>query len=102
MTSIPVRVVAALAVIGLAAGPAAAGGATVQAQAQSGAPPTGGHLTVSGDAEVASPWTPAAMRCDAYCYTRARAFFDSVAVFGDDGKVHGMLAESIEPNDDFT
>jgi peptide/nickel transport system substrate-binding protein len=42
------------------------------------------------------------MRCDAYCYTRARTFFDSVAVFGDDGKVHGMLAESIEPNDEFT
>ena len=62
----------------------------------------GGHVTVSGDAEVGSPWTPAAMRCDSYCYTRARAFFDSVAVFGDDGQVHGMLAESIEPNDDYT
>ena len=59
-------------------------------------------LVVSGDAEVASPWTPAAMRCDSYCYTRARTFFDSVAVFGDDGQVHGMLAESIEPNDDYT
>jgi peptide/nickel transport system substrate-binding protein len=63
---------------------------------------TGGHITVAGDAEVSSPWTPAAMRCDSYCYTRARTFFDQVAVFGDDGQVHGMLAESIEPNDDFT
>lgn len=62
----------------------------------------GGHLTVSGDAEVGSPWTPAAMRCDSYCYTRARSFFDSIATFGDDGQVHGMLAETIEPNDDFT
>jgi peptide/nickel transport system substrate-binding protein len=68
----------------------------------SAAPVMGGHLTVSGEAEVGSPWTPAAMRCDSYCYTRARAFFDSVAVFGDDGQVHGMLAESIEPNDDYT
>ena len=42
------------------------------------------------------------MRCDSYCYTRARTFFDQVAVFGDDGEVHGMLAESIEPNDDYT
>jgi peptide/nickel transport system substrate-binding protein len=66
------------------------------------APVPGGHVTVSGDAEVSSPWTPAAMRCDSYCYTRARTFFDQVAVFGDDGQVHGMLAESIEPNDDFT
>ncbi len=40
------------------------------------------------------------MRCDAYCFTRARTFFDSVAVFGADGEVHGMLAESIMPNDD--
>ena len=31
-----------------------------------------------------------------------RTFFDSVAVFGDDGEVHGMLAESIEPNADYT
>ena len=62
----------------------------------------GGHLTISGDAEVSNPWTPAAMRCDSYCYTRARTFFDQVAVFGDDGQVHGMLAESIEPNDDYT
>ena len=65
-------------------------------------PAAGGHLVVSGDAEVGNPWTPAAMRCDSYCYTRARTFFDSVAVFGDDGEVHGMLAESIEPNADYT
>lgn len=62
----------------------------------------GGHLDISGEAEVGSPWTPAAMRCDMYCYQRARTFFDSVAAFGDDGQVHPMLAESIEPNEDFT
>jgi peptide/nickel transport system substrate-binding protein len=66
------------------------------------APVMGGHVTVSGDAEVSNPWTPEAMRCDSYCYTRARTFFDSVAVFGEDGQVHGMLAESIEPNDVYT
>jgi peptide/nickel transport system substrate-binding protein len=70
------------------------------APAASSAP--GGHLIISGDAEVSNPWTPEAMRCDSYCYTRARTFFDQVAVFGDDGQVHGMLAESIEPNDDYT
>jgi peptide/nickel transport system substrate-binding protein len=65
-------------------------------------PAPGGHVTISGDAEVSNPWTPAAMRCDSYCYTRARTFFDQLAVFGDDGQVHGMLAESIEPNADYT
>ena len=66
------------------------------------APTYGGHLVVSGEAEVSNPWTPAAMRCDSYCYVRARTFFDQVAVSGQDGAVHGWLAESIEPNDDFT
>ena len=65
-------------------------------------PVMGGHLNVSGEAEVGSPWTPAAMRCDQYCYQRARTFFDGIAVFGADGQVHPMLAESIEPNEDFT
>ena len=51
---------------------------------------------------MGNPWTPAEMRCDAYCYMRARSFFDSVAVFGDDAEVHGMLADSIVPNDDYT
>ncbi len=100
MTRNHVRAVVAMAVAAVAACPASVEGATHRSPAA--APTMGGHLTVSGDAEVASPWTPAAMRCDAYCYTRARTFFDSVAVFGDDGQVHGMLAESIEPNDDYT
>jgi peptide/nickel transport system substrate-binding protein len=74
----------------------------ITAQGGQAVPAVGGHLDVSGEAEVSNPWTPAAMRCDAYCFTRARTFFDSVAVFGADGEVHGMLAESIVPNDDFT
>ena len=60
------------------------------------------HLTIAGESEVGSPWTPATLRCDSYCFVRARAFFDSVAAFGSDGQVHGMLAESIVPNTDFT
>ena len=80
-----------------------AGTTRSQGDTASASPPAmGGHVTVSGDAEVSNPWTPAAMRCDSYCYTRARTFFDQVAVFGADGQVHGMLAESIEPNDDYT
>ena len=33
---------------------------------------------------------------------RARSFYDPVAAVGEDLKVHGVLAESITPNDDFT
>ena len=60
------------------------------------------HVTIAGESEVGSPWMPATLRCDSYCFVRARAFFDSVAAFGSDGQVHGMLAESIVPNSDFT
>ena len=63
-------------------------------------PVPGGELVVSGEAEVASPWTPVAMQCDSYCQERARAFFDPVAAVGADLKVHGVLAESITPNAD--
>lgn len=62
----------------------------------------GGKLIVSGEAEVANAWTPAAMQCDSYCQERARSFFDPVAALGADNKVHPYLAESIEPNAEFT
>ncbi len=65
-------------------------------------PVPGGTLIVSGEAEVTSPWTPAVMQCDSYCFQRARTFFDTVAAIGDDLKIHPFLAESITPNDDFT
>ncbi|MEO5900958.1 MAG: oligopeptide/dipeptide ABC transporter ATP-binding protein [Ilumatobacteraceae bacterium] len=42
------------------------------------------------------------MNCDSYCSQRARTFFDPVAALGKDNKVHGVLAESITPNADFT
>lgn len=65
-------------------------------------PTPGGAITVSGEAEVANPWTPAAMQCDSYCQERARTFFDPIAAVGTDLKVHPYLAESITPNADST
>jgi peptide/nickel transport system substrate-binding protein len=62
----------------------------------------GGTLLVSGESEVANPWVPGAMQCDAYCHQRARTFFEPVAARGVDGTVHGILAETITPNDAFT
>ncbi len=38
-------------------------------------PVMGGALVVAGEAEVANPWTPAAMQCDSYCQQRARTFY---------------------------
>ena len=87
------------------------GGASTTAGATSTAPAStapaekpvpGGSLVVSGEAEVANPWTPAAMQCDSYCQERARAFYDPVAAVGDDLKVHGVLADTITPNKDFS
>jgi peptide/nickel transport system substrate-binding protein len=65
-------------------------------------PVSGGTLVVSGEAEVANAWTPAAMQCDSYCQQRARSFYDPVVVVGDDLKPHGLLVESWTNNDDFT
>ncbi len=65
-------------------------------------PVMGGHITVSGEAEVANAWTPAAMQCDSYCYVRARTFFDTIAAIDDDGEPVPMLAESFTPNDDYS
>ena len=42
------------------------------------------------------------MQCDSYCQQRARTFYDPLAAYGTDLEVHPFLAESIEPNADFT
>ena len=42
------------------------------------------------------------MQCDSYCQQRARTFYDPLAAYGQDLKVHGVLAETIEPNEDCT
>ena len=65
-------------------------------------PVTGGSITVSGEAEVANPWTPEKMNCDSYCQQRARTFYDPLVALGTDNKVHGVLAESVTPNSDNT
>ncbi len=65
-------------------------------------PVSGGEITISGEAEVSNAWVPAAMQCDEYCHQRARTFFEPIAQFGVDNKVHPYLAESITPNADAT
>jgi peptide/nickel transport system substrate-binding protein len=65
-------------------------------------PVYGGKIVFAGEAEVANPWTPAAMQCDSYCQQRARTFYDPLAVIDDQLEVQPFLAESIEANEDDT
>jgi ABC-type transport system substrate-binding protein len=65
-------------------------------------PVYGGDLVVSGEAEVSNAWTPAAIQCDQYCYVRAGSFYETLTSRNADGTYSGVLAESFEPNADFT
>jgi peptide/nickel transport system substrate-binding protein len=76
--------------------------ATTEAPVAAKDPVMGGTLIVSGEAEVANPWTPAAMQCDSYCQQRARTFYDPLMVTNSDLKVVGFLVDTFEPNADFT
>ena len=101
-----------MALITAACGSSSGGGAssdttaaasdTTVAEAPAMTPIPGGEIVVAGESEVSNPWIPASMQCDSYCSQRARTFFDSVGAFGKDMKVHGMLAESITPNAEYT
>jgi peptide/nickel transport system substrate-binding protein len=67
-----------------------------------GDPVMGGRLVVAGEAEVGAPWTPAAVQCDSYCQMRIRTFFEPLLVTDRETNLHGLLAESVTPNDDST
>ncbi len=67
-----------------------------------GDPVVGGRLVVAGEAEVGAPWTPAAVQCDSYCQMRIRTFIEPLLVTDRNLQLHGFLAESVEPNDDYT
>jgi peptide/nickel transport system substrate-binding protein len=62
----------------------------------------GGTLVVGVEAETGSPWTPSAMQCDSSCQMRSRTFYDPLMAVTEDLEIEGYLAESMEPNDDFT
>jgi len=65
-------------------------------------PVMGGTLIVSGEAEVANPWTPGAMQCDSYCQQRARSFYDPLISLNEDLELSGWLVDTFEPNADYT
>jgi len=65
-------------------------------------PVMGGTLIVSGEAEVANPWTPGAMQCDSYCQQRARSFYDPLISLNSDLELSGWLVDTFEANADYT
>ena len=67
-----------------------------------GEPVEGGRLVVAGEAEVGAPWTPANVQCDSYCQMRIRTFFEPLVVTDNNLDFKPYLAETVEPNDDFT
>ena len=54
------------------------------------------------EADSGSPWTPAKVLCAISCHQTIRAVFDPLTLPTPDGTVEGYLAESIEPNADYT
>jgi peptide/nickel transport system substrate-binding protein len=69
---------------------------------ESAEPQRGGSLVFAREAETSSPWTPANMICDVACHQAIKGIFDTLTWPDANGEVHGMLLESIEPNEDFT
>ena len=65
-------------------------------------PTPGGKITVRVEAEVANPWTPAAMQCDTACQTRARTFFEPLmAIDATDNKPKPYLAQDLTHSADY-
>ena len=69
--------------------------------AETDTPVYGGSLTMGMEAEANGfrPWEDG---CAEPCVNVARTFFDPLVDQNADGEYEGLLAESIEPNDDFT
>ena len=65
-------------------------------------PVPGGSLIYGLEADTSTPWTPQNSVCAISCHMVMRTVYDTLTMYGEDGEVRPYLAESIEPNDDFT
>ena len=65
-------------------------------------PQAGGSLVMGIEADTSSPWRPAEMLCAIACHQVIRNIYDTLAMPNEDGSWSPYLAESIEPNEDFT
>ena len=77
------------------------GGADTTVAEETDTPVYGGTLTMGLEAEANGfrPWEDG---CAEPCVNMARTFYDVLAQQNADGEYEGYLAESIEPNEDFT
>ena len=80
----------------------AAGGAATTAAAAAETPVPGGKLVMGIEADTGSPWEPSKALLAISGHTVIRSIFDSLTIVTDDGKVVPYLAESVEPNADYT
>lgn len=87
---------------GATTGPASSAAATTLAADTEGEPQPGGRLVVGIEADTASPWTPSNMVCAISCYQVARSVYDQLTLPNAAGEVEPYLAQSIEPNADYT
>ncbi len=90
-------------------GTTAAGGAGTTAgegagttAASTATPVPGGELIVGIEADTSSPWTPSKMVCAASCYQTVGSVYDPLVMLNEDGQPVPYLAESVEPNADYT
>ncbi len=67
-----------------------------------GEPVHGGRLVYGIEADSANPWTHYATSCAISCRMIFRAVTDGLFITDDSGEIQPYLAESAEPNDDFT
>lgn len=65
-------------------------------------PVPGGKLVFGIEADTSSPWKPAEMVCAISCHQVIRNIYDSLTLPNEDGSWSPYLAESVEPNADFT
>jgi peptide/nickel transport system substrate-binding protein len=72
------------------------------AKAADNSPKRGGTLTYGLEAETATGYSALYSQFAISGETIARAIYDPVMAIGEDGKAHGMLAESFKPNADYT
>lgn len=66
-----------------------------------GKPTRGGTLNIGLDAET-DGWNPTSSQWAAAAYYVGQTFFDPLVTYGADKKTHPYLAQSIEPNADYT
>ena len=65
-------------------------------------PVPGGKLVFGIEADTSSPWRPAEMVCAISCHQVIRNIFDTLTLPNEDGSWSPYLAESVEPNADYT